>query len=442
MPSENRETMESKIAELEKELTGEAPAAQAPAPGGGGMAERLANPRLRRVLLGAAAVVVVAAAAMLIYFHNRVSTDDAQVDGHVVPVASKIYGNVAEVGVDDNQQVKAGRVLVRIDSRDYQAKVDQAKAALVLAEAQAQAARVGVPWTQETTQSGSSGADAQLANAQAEYEKAKYAYEKDSTAELAYARANVDARQASYDRARADLDRMKPLVAKAEISQQQFDAYVATARVAESELQAAKEKQAAAQKSANLAKAAMDAAQAKVAQARAGVRQALANYKQVSIREADAASAVAAVAKARADLETAELNLGYTTIVAPTEGVVTRKSVEVGQIVQPGQGLLMLIPLHDVWVTANFKETQLAKVRPGQKAEIKVDMYGRTFTGHVDSVAGATGARLSLLPPENATGNYVKVVQRIPVKILLDPVPPEQAILRPGMNVEATIITK
>ena len=148
------------------------------------------------------------------------------------------------------------------------------------------------------------------------------------------------------------------------------------------------------------------------------------------------------MAKAQADLETAELELSYATIVAPSDGVVTRKSVEVGQIIQAGQGLFTLIPLNDVWVTANFKETQLAKVRPGQKAEIDVDMYGRTVIGHVDSIAGATGARLSLLPPENATGNYVKVVQRIPVKILLDPTSSDKAILRPGMNVEATIITK
>jgi membrane fusion protein (multidrug efflux system) len=160
------------------------------------------------------------------------------------------------------------------------------------------------------------------------------------------------------------------------------------------------------------------------------------------MRQADAASAAAAVAQARANLEAAELQRSYTTIVAPSDGVVTKKSVEVGQIVQPGQGLLVLVPLHDVWVTANFKETQLAKVRPGQKAEVSVDMYGKTFAGHVDSIAGSTGARLSLLPPENATGNYVKVVQRIPVKIALDPIPPEKAVLRPGMNVVATIITK
>lgn len=445
MPNEDQETMDSKIAELEKELNGEGAASTAAQPleaEGGGLAQRWANPKFRRALLGGAVVVAATALGLLLYYHNRVSTDDAQVDGHVVPIASKIYGNVAQVLIDDNQQVKAGQVLVRIDPRDYQAKLDQAKAALQLAEAQAQAAGVGVPWTQESTQSGSTGADAQLANAQAEFEKARYTYERDSTAELAFAQANVDARQASADRAQADLERMKPLLAKAEISQQQYDAYLATARVAASELQAAKEKLAAAHKTADLARAAMEAAKAKVAGARAGVNQAQANFKQVRIRQADAESAAAAVAQARANLEAAELQLSYTTITAPVEGVVTKKSVEVGQIIQPGQGLFVLIPLQDIWVTANFKETDLAKVRPGEKAEVHVDMYGKTFSGHVDSVAGATGARLSLLPPENATGNYVKVVQRIPVKILLDAVPSEKAILRPGMNVEATIVTK
>jgi membrane fusion protein (multidrug efflux system) len=186
----------------------------------------------------------------------------------------------------------------------------------------------------------------------------------------------------------------------------------------------------------------MLSAKAKVGQAQAAVEQAQANRKQVTIRTADAFSAEAAVIQVRANLEAAQLQLDYTTIVAPVEGVVTRKSVEVGQVVQPGQGLMMLIPLQDIWVTADFKETQLANVHRGQKAQVHVDMYGETFSGHVDSIAGATGARLSLLPPENATGNYVKVVQRIPVKIVLDPIPPDKAILRPGMNVDATVFTR
>lgn len=434
--------MDENLVDFEKELGKETPAPQASTPETGGWAERWAKPAVRRALFGAVVVAAGLAAWLILYYHDRVSTDDAQVDGHIVPMASKIYGKVAEVLVDDNVQVKAGQVLVRIDARDYQAKVDQTKAALELAEAQARAAQVGVPWTRETTQSGTSGADAQLAMAESDYDRAKVAFEKDSTAEVAYARANTEAGQASFDRALADLERMKPLVAREEISKQQYDGYVAAERVAESELKAARDKLASAEKSAEIARAQMLTAQARVAQARAAVSQALANHKQVAMRQADVASALAAVSQARANLEAAELELSYTTVTAPLDGVVTKKSVEVGQIVQPGQGLFVLIPLRDVWVTANFKETQLSLVRPGQRAEVKVDMYGKTFTGHVDSVAGATGARLSLLPPENATGNYVKVVQRIPVKIVLDPIPPERAILRPGMNVDATIITK
>jgi len=429
--------MEPNVVEVENEIG--SPGAE---PGRNGLVDRWAQPQFRRNMLGAALLIVIVTLALVVYYHNRVSTDDAQIDGHITPMASKVYGNVLEVVVDDNQPVKAGQVLVRLDPRDYQAKVDQTHAALALAEAQAQAAQVGVPLSQETTQSGTSSAQAQLTVNQAEYEKAEASYAKDSTAELAYARANVDARQASCDRAQADLARMKPLLAKAEISQQQFDAYLAAARVADSELKAAKERLAATQQTAEVSKVSMQAEQAKVEKARAGVREALANHKQVNIRQADASSAIAAVAQARANLLAAELQLSYTTLVAPIDGVVTKKSVEPGQIVQPGQGLLLLIPLHDVWVTANFKETQLAKVRSGQKAEIFVDMYGKTFPGHVDSIAGSTGSRLSLLPPENATGNFVKVVQRIPVKIVLDPIPPGKAVLRPGMNVEATIITK
>jgi membrane fusion protein (multidrug efflux system) len=434
--------MEEYVNELEGEAKIPAPPAETPSPATRGLAERWANPKFRRAVLGAGVALLLLTLSLLAYYHNRETTDDAQVDGHIVPIASKIYGNVAEVLVTDNQQVQAGQVLVRIDPRDYQARVDQTQAALALAESQAQAAGIGVPLTQETTDSGTAVAAAQLQGTEAEYERAKITYEKDARAELAYAQANVDARQAASERAQADLERMKPLLAKAEISQQQFDAYRAAARVAESELKAAQEKMEAAGKAAEISHAAMESAGARVAQARASLAQAQASRRQVGIRTADATSALAAVRQARANLAAAELQLGYTTVVAPSEGVVTKKSVEVGQIVQPGQGLLVLVPLHDIWVTANFKETQLAKIRPGQKAEVQVDMYGRKFTGHVDSIAGATGARLSLLPPENATGNYVKVVQRIPVKIVLDAAPSDKAVLRPGMNVEATIITK
>jgi membrane fusion protein (multidrug efflux system) len=387
-------------------------------------------------------VLLAAGLALWIRSWNRTSTDDAQVDGHLVPVSSKIYGNITEVLVTDNQQVSKGQILVRIDPRDYQAKVNQAKAALGVAQSQARGAIAGVPLTRDTTLSGTSSAEAQLSAAQADFEKAKVDYERAADSDISWARANVDSAQATYDRARADLNRMRPLMEKEEISRLQYDSYVAAARVAESELKALKDKVTAATQDAQTKKAAMLAAQARVAQARAGVAQAQAAQQQVTIRTADAASAEAGVEQARANLEAAELNLSYTTIIAPTDGVVTKKSAEAGQIVQPGQGLFVLVPLNDVWVTANFKETQLRDVRPGQRTEVKVDLTGKSYPGHVDSIAGATGTRLSLLPPENATGNYVKVVQRIPVKIVLDPLPGGNTILRPGMNVEATIFTK
>jgi len=187
-------------------------------------------------------------------------------------------------------------------------------------------------------------------------------------------------------------------------------------------------------------KAALAAAETRVAQAKAQLSVSVANRKQVAIRAADVGTAQAAVQAARAALEAAELQLSYTSVTAPIDGVVTRKSVEIGQMLQPGQGIMTLIPLNDTWVTANFKETQLAHVQPGQRAEIHVDMYGATIEGHVDSIAGATGASMSLLPPENATGNFVKVVQRIPVKILVNQ--RDGVVLRPGMNVDVTIYTK
>ena len=402
-------------------------------------------PRSRRKLwfgLGIAAVVI-GAAGLFAYFHyqGRVSTDNAQVDGHIVPVASKIYGTVAEVLVKDNQLVKAGQVLVRIDPRDYQTRVDQAKAALAYAESQARGASAGVPLTTQTTASGTSEALAQVSAAEADLARARSEFQRASTAEIAQAQANVTAAQAQAERAQADLNRMRPLVEKEEISRQQFDAYVAAARVASSQLNAAQQQLEATRQGAESRRAAVTAAQAKVAQANAGVASSRANQGQVAVRAAEVGSANAGIQQARANLEAAQLQLSYSTIVAQTDGLVTRKNVEPGQIVQQGQALMTIIPLNDIWVTANFKETQLRGVKVGQRCEIKIDLDGRKYEGHVDSIAGATGARMSLLPPENATGNFVKVVQRIPVKIYFDHVPPD-ALLRPGMNAEATIFVK
>jgi membrane fusion protein (multidrug efflux system) len=407
--------------------------------------DEMSNPAPRRspvkfIVLGMLVLALAAGAWAYLHFRDRVSSDDAQVDAHITAVAPKIPGNVLEVLVKDNQPVKAGDVLVRIDPRDYQARVEIARAALVQAQSQLHTAQTVVPLTNDTTQSGASGATAQLADAMAELDRARLSYEQAASSDIAVVEANVRTKQANNERAQADLARMKPLLDKAEISRLQYDAYQASARVAESELRAAQEQVASVQQNAGIRKAAAAAAQSRVSLAQAQVEASLANRKQVDVRRAESGTAAAGVSSARANLAAAELQLSYTTLVASVDGVVTRKSVEPGQIVQPGQSLMTIIQLQDVWVTANFKETQLATVHPGQRAEVKVDMYGRSVAGHVDSISGATGSRLSLLPPENATGNFVKVVQRIPVKILIDQT--NGLVLRPGMNVDATIFTK
>jgi membrane fusion protein (multidrug efflux system) len=401
------------------------------------------RPRSRMKGYALLGLLVLAGAAFYFWWQgrSRESTDDAQVDGHLAPISAKISGSVLEVLVDVNYQVKAGQVLVRLDPRDYQARVDQLRAALASAEAQASAAHANVPVVRGTTTTTTAGAAAQLATAQADLQRALVAANQAETSGVAAAQANVNQAEANNRKAQSDLARMRPLIAKQEISQQQFDAYAAAADVTAAQLRAAQEQLTGARQMAQNAREAAHAAEGRVRQAQAGLQESRANEQQVNVTEAQAHAATSSIQQARANLAAAELDLSYTTIVAPMDGEVTNKSVEPGQIVQPGQGLMTIVPLRDVWVTANFKETQLARVRPGQRAEIKVDMYGQTISGRVDSIAGATGARTSLLPPENATGNFVKVVQRIPVKIVFDSLP-EGVVLRPGMNVDATIITR
>lgn len=402
----------------------------------------LVSSRTRSALVVGGILSVVAIVALLVYFHDRESTDDAQVDGHITPIAAKISGRVGKVLVLDNQQVKAGELLVQIDPADYQAALDQAKAALALAESEARSAGFDVPRTTGDVASGTSSAAAQLAGAQADFMRAEASYEQSQTADLAVAQANVEKSRANAQLAKADLARYGPLMEKGEISKQQYDAAKANADASASALTADEQHLAQAQRNIQIAHAQLEASKARVDQAQAGVSQASADRNRVGMRSADAQAKLAKVDQARAQVEAAQLNLGYCNIVAPVTGVATHKQVEPGQIVQPGQGLLVVVPLQDVWVTANFKETQLKKMKPGQKAYVKVDTYGKTFPGHVDSLAGATGAVLSLLPPENATGNYVKVVQRIPVKIILEPISSDVAVLRPGMNVDVTVVTE
>jgi membrane fusion protein (multidrug efflux system) len=393
-------------------------------------------------LIGGTVIAAALATGATVWFSSVVSTDDAQVDGHLVTISPKITGHVVEVLVTDNQQVKAGDVLARIDNRDFVARVAQAKASVEQAASAARSAGVTVPLTRNTTSAATATASAQYAAAEADFVRARVSVDQASQSEIAFAEANVQTKRANNDRAQSDLIRMKPLADKAEISQLQYDAYVNAARAADGELKAAEEKLVSARKQAEIQQASLAAAKARVDQAQAGLNETVADEKKVDVRSADLGSSLAQVEAAKANLDAAELQLSYTEIKAPVGGVVTRKTVELGQMVQPGQGLLVLVPMNDVWVTANFKETQLKGVHAGQAAEIKVDMYGQKIRGRVDSISEATGSRLSLLPPENATGNFVKVVQRIPVKILVDPADLQKFPLRVGMNVEASINTQ
>jgi membrane fusion protein (multidrug efflux system) len=404
--------------------------------------DKQVSSKLRTRLILGGAVLLAIALGLYLYFHNRETTDDAQVDGHITPIASKVYGRVGKVLVKDNQPVNAGQVIVQLEPGDYQSAVDQAQAALALAESEARSAGVDVPRTSENAASDTSSAQAQLSGAQADLLRAQATYDEAQTADFAWAQAMVDKSRANAELAQADLGRYGPLMEKGEISKQQYDAAKANADATASALKADQQKLDQAKRNIDISRAQLEAAKARVQQAEAGVASARADVKRVAMRSADAQAKLAKVDQARAQLAAVQLNLSYCEIVAPVDGVVTHKQVETGQIVQQGQGLMVIVPLEDVWVTANFKETQLRKMHPGQRAYVEVDTYGRTFSGQVDSIAGATGAVVSLLPPENATGNFVKVVQRIPVKIVLDPIPANVAVLRPGMNVDATVITK
>jgi membrane fusion protein (multidrug efflux system) len=384
------------------------------------------NPHARFYVIVVILVVVLAGIFAWRYFQSYESTDDAQVDGHLMPLSARVGGYVTKVNVDDNQYVTAGTVLVEIDPRDYQVAVDQAKAALEDARATAQASNLNVPITNVNTASQLSSSEADIENARAGIAAAQQQYDA-AEAQLAQAQANST-------KAQLDLGRYKQLVDKQEISQQTYDQAEAAAKAEAAGVVAARSSAAAAAQQ-------VTQARSKLVTAEAGHRSAQTAPRQVATSEARALSSDATVKQKQALLDQAELNLQYTQIIAPVNGVVT-KSVELGMNIQPGQQLAAIVPLEDVWVTANFKETQLKNMRVGQQAKIKVDSNDRTYNGHVDSFANSSGARLSLLPPENATGNYVKVVQRIPVKIVLEPGQNKDLSLRLGMSVEAKVFVK
>jgi membrane fusion protein (multidrug efflux system) len=399
------------------------------------------NKRIR-IAIGAVVIVVLAVGVWLWATAGRETTDDAQVDAHVAPIAARVGGTVTGVPVKENQEVEAGAVLVAIDPRDYQVALDKARAELATAEADAAAARVNVPITSTAATSNVSTARGGVEQAQAGIEGAQRAIDA-ATARLATAEARQREAEANAAKTAKDVERFKGLLAKDEISQQQYDGAVAAADAARAATDSARSQVQEAQAGISVAQSQLTQARAGATQATAQLQTAQSGPQEVTAQRARAASADAKVLQQRAAVQQAELNFQYTTLRAPMKGIVSRKGVEVGQVVQPGQPLMTVIPLEEVWVTANFKETQLEKMRPGQPAVIEVDAYGgRDFKAHVESLAAATGSRFSLLPPENATGNFVKVVQRVPIRIAIDEKQDAQQLLRPGMSVTAKVYTK
>jgi membrane fusion protein (multidrug efflux system) len=392
--------------------------------------------------VGATALALVGVVVWLGLTAGRESTDDAQVDGHITQIAPRVGGTVLKVLVDDNRRVETGAVLVELDPRDYQVAVDRARAALADTQAAALAAETSVPIT--TTGTTSSLTTAQASVAQAASGLAAAMKQVDAArARLAAAEAKLREMQATAARAVRDAERLRGLLAKDEVSQQQFDAASAAAEASGAQVDSAKSQVTEAAAGVPLAESQLAQAEAAQRQAQAALRTAETAPAQVRQTRARAAAALAEVRQAEASLAQAELNLEYTRVTAPVAGVISRKAVEVGQVVGPSQALMALVPLENVWITANFKETQLRDMRAGQRATIRVDAYGgREYSGRVDSIAAATGARFSLLPPENATGNFVKVVQRVPVKIVLDSGQDREQRLRPGLSVVPTVYTR
>lgn len=389
----------------------------------------------------AALVLISAASAGYVLWKNSQryeTTDDAQVDGQIYSMSSRVAGHVSEVLIEDELFVKSGDVLVRLDPKDYEVAVEKAKADLADAIAALSSSRTDVPITSVTTTSTLAGAKSAHADASAAMSAAQQQLGA-AKARLATAQANVRVGEANYAKAAADLKRYQILVDKDEISKQQYDQVFAEAEAARATLDAQRAQVGEAQQNISAAEDAVRQAHARVEQAEASVASAMTGPQQVKVTEAKVESAAAKVEQQRAVLAQAELNLQYTSIVAPVSGIIARKSVEVGNNVSPGQQLFAIIPLEGIWITANFKETQLKNMRVGQPVTIKVDAYDREYTGKVLRMAGASGAKMSLLPPENATGNYVKVVQRIPVRIVLDPGQNEDHLLRPGMSVEPAV---
>ena len=422
----------------------------------------------RRPLVIVAAVVLLAGAAWGFsawwYYRSHVSTDDAYVEGTVSTVSAKVPGHIVELLVDDNQAVKKGTLLLRIDDRDYKARLEQAKASVGIAESRLRAAAARVGFTRDSASGQMAQAQASTLSAEAAMRSAGDAVESNRAivasrkANLGASQAELERAKAAWDRARQDLERIAMLLKQDLVAKRDHDQAITDERSWEAGVRAAEQRVVQAERDLASAEAALKLhnsgyepsqigigmAAARAADARAKRINAEAMLQEVRVREAERELADAQLREAHADLAVAELNVEHTQVKAPTDGIVAKRTVEMGQIVQMGQPLLAVIPLHEVWVVANFKETQLAGVRPGMPAEVVVDgVPGKAYRGTVDSLAAGTGARFSLLPPENATGNWVKVVQRLPVKIRFDAKEISgPAALRAGMSAYVTIKTK
>jgi len=396
--------------------------------------------RLIRWLVAAMVVVVLSLSGYYVwkYLSAYETTDDAQIDGHVDAISARIVGNVTELHVEDNQLVKAGDVLVKLDPRDYEVALAKAEADLQDAEAALESTRIGVPITTINTASllktaTSSRADAAASASGSQRQLAA------ARARLDSAKAQVREAEANYKRTSDDVTRYQLLVDKNEIPRQLYDTAVTAKSAAQATLDARLAAVHEAEQNIVVAESTVEQATQRITQADASIESAMTAPKQVAVSEARVKSAVAQVARQKALVEQARLNLSYCTIVAPEPGIVGKKTVELGQNISPGQQLMSVVPLEDIWVTANFKETQLSHIKPGQRVDVAVDAYGKVYTGKIVAIGGASGSRFSVLPPENATGNYVKVVQRIPVRIDFDPGQNQDRELRPGMSVIPTV---
>jgi len=385
----------------------------------------------RFIIIGV--VVLIALIAALVYWRSTFTedTDDAQVDGNLYQVSSRVAGQVVHVDVEEEQMVHAGDPIAEVDSSDFHVALEQAQANLANAQAEYEQARVNVPITSVTTRTQVQTSGSDVLNSEASVSQAQ--------AQVQAARSRIEQMKANALKAQIDVDRYTPLVAKDVISKQQFDQAVATSTADQAALNEA-------ERNANAAEQQVHEAQARLAQSRSEAQQSRQNGpKQVAVQRAREQAALAAVQQAQAQVDQAKLNFGYTKIIAPITGIVSRKTVAVGANLSVGQALMTIVPLEDLWVTANFKETQLAHMHQGQAVSLEVDAIGgKKFDGHIAQIGGATGSSLSLFPPENATGNYVKVVQRIPVRINFDNLQQQDKdhALRIGMSVVPKVRVK